>query len=248
MIQLFNAILYEPIFNLLIYFYNVVPAHDIGLAIIALTIVVKLILLPFSLQSVKSQKALQELQPKIEELKKKYTDSKEKLAQETMKLYKEQKVNPLSSCLPLLIQFPFLIAVYQAFRVGLTTNNFSMLYPFVENPGQINHLAFGFLNMSAPNAVLAVRSGLAQYVQTKMMTTKKQPVKTDGAKDENMLASMNKSMLYFMPIMTIVIGMSLPAGLTFYWFLTTVFTSVQQFFMFKKDKIAGIEIIPPTMK
>ena len=248
MIQLFNTILYQPIFNLLIYFYNVVPGHDIGLAIIALTIIVKLVLLPFSLQSVKSQKALQELQPKIEELKKKYADSKEKLAQETMKLYKEQKVNPLSSCLPLLIQFPFLIAVYQAFRVGLTTNNFSLLYPFIENPGQINHLAFGFLNMSIPNAVLAVLSGLAQYVQTKMMTTKKQPVKTGGAKDENMLASMNKSMLYFMPIMTIVIGMSLPAGLTFYWFLTTVFTSVQQLFMFKKDKIAEMEIIPPTIK
>ena len=190
MIQLFNTILYQPIFNLLIYFYNVVPGHDIGLAIIALTIIVKLVLLPFSLQSVKSQKALQELQPKIEELKKKYADSKEKLAQETMKLY----------------------------------------------------------NMSIPNAVLAVLSGLAQYVQTKMMTTKKQPVKTGGAKDENMLASMNKSMLYFMPIMTIVIGMSLPAGLTFYWFLTTVFTSVQQLFMFKKDKIAEMEIIPPTIK
>ncbi|MEK7159608.1 MAG: YidC/Oxa1 family membrane protein insertase [Patescibacteria group bacterium] len=222
------------------------PGHDIGLAIIALTIIVKLVLLPFSLQSVKSQKALQELQPKIEELKLKYADSKEKLAQETMKLYKEQKVNPLSSCLPLLIQFPFLIAVYQAFRVGLTTDNFSLLYTFVANPGQINHLAFGFLDMAKPNIVLAILSGLAQYVQTQMMTTKKQPMKKDGAKDESMLANMNKSMLYFMPIMTIIIGMQLPAGLTFYWFLTTVLTSVQQFFMFKKDKISGVEIIPPA--
>lgn len=244
MIELFNTILYQPIFNLLIYFYNVVPGHDIGLAIILLTVLVKLVLLPFSLQSVRSQKALQELQPKIEELKKKYADSKEKLAQETMKLYKEQKVNPLSSCLPLLVQFPFLIAVYQAFRVGLTTTNFSLLYSFVNNPGQINHVAFGFLNMAAPSIALSILSGIAQYVQTKMLTTKKQPLKTSVARDENMLASMNKSMLYFMPVMTIIIGMQLPAGLTFYWFLTTVLTVVQQLFMFKKT--AEVEIIPPT--
>ena len=107
MIQLFNTILYEPIYNLLIYFYNIVPGNDIGLAIICLTVLIKLVLMPLSLQAVRSQKTLQDLQPKMDALKKQYKDSKEKLAAETMKLYKEQKVNPLSSCLPLLIQFPF---------------------------------------------------------------------------------------------------------------------------------------------
>jgi len=151
-----------------------------------------------------------------------------------MRLYREQKVNPLSSCLPILIQFPFLIAVYQAFRIGLTTNDFSVLYPFVANPGAINHLAFGFVNMSAPNIALAVLAGVAQFFQTKMMPMAAPKVQTPGAKDENMLASMNKSMTYFMPVMTVLIGMQLPGGLAFYWFLTTLLTIVQQKLMFKK--------------
>ncbi|MBI5077147.1 membrane protein insertase YidC [Candidatus Falkowbacteria bacterium] len=242
MVELYNTILYQPIFNLLIYFYNVIPGNDIGMAIIILTILIKLVLLPFGIQAIKSQKIMQELQPKLEALKKQYKDQKDKLASETMRLYREQKVNPLSSCLPLLIQFPFLIAVYQAFRVGLTTNNFDILYPFIANPGAINHLAFGFVNMAAPNIALAILAGAAQYFQTKMFPTAKPAVQTPGAKDENMLASMNKSMLYFMPIMTIIIGMQLPAGLTFYWFLTTLLTIVQQKIMFLKRKDTEINL------
>ena len=245
MVGIFNTFLYEPIYNLLIFFYNVVPGNDIGLAIIAITIVVKLVLLPLSLSAVRSQKSLQELQPKMDALKKKHKNEKEKLAAETMKLYKEQKVNPLSSCLPLLVQFPFLIAVYQAFRVGLTSENFDLLYSFVANPGHINPMAFGFIDMAVPSIALAILAGAAQYVQTQMLSAKKQP-KVKGAKDESMMANMNKSMMYFMPFMTVLIGMSLPGGLTFYWFLTTVFTSLQQKVMFRKTKSPEHpEIIPP---
>ena len=211
-----------------------------------MTIIIKLVLLPLSLSAVKSQKSLQEIQPKMDQLKKQYKDDKEKLASETMKLYKEQKVNPLSSCLPLLIQFPFLIAVYRAFRHGLNSENFDILYKFVANPEHLNPVAFGFINMAVPSIALAILAGLAQYIQTQMLTSKKAPASAkSGAKDENIMATMNKSMQYFMPFMTILIGLQLPAGLTFYWFLTTVFTSLQQLFMFKKKKESGIEIIPP---
>ena len=246
MVQLFNTLLYHPLYNILIWFYNVIPGHDIGLAILAVTILVKLILLPFSFQAVRSQKAMQELQPKLEALKNTFKGEKEKLAAETMKLYKENKVNPLSSCLPLLIQFPFLIAVYQAFRVGVTGEHLELLYPFVANPGQVNAIAFGFINMAAPNIWLAVLSGIAQYLQTRMLPIKSPAVKTPGAKDESMLANMNKSMQYFMPFMTVLIGMQLPAGLTFYWFITTALTVVQQKFMFRKKEVPAVEIIPPA--
>lgn len=250
MVQLFNTILYQPLYNILIWFYNVIPGHDIGLAILLVTILVKLILLPFSFQSVRSQKAMQELQPKLEALKNKFKGEKEKLAAETMKLYREHKVNPLSSCLPLLIQFPFLIAVYQAFRVGVTNTHFELLYPFVANPGSINAMAFGFLNMAAPSIWLAVLSGLAQYWQTRMLPTAKPKIDSKWAKDEGMMASMNKSMQYFMPFMTIIIGMQLPAGLTFYWFITTILTVAQQKLMFRKKKelTPAVEVIPPAEK
>lgn len=235
MAQLFNLILYQPIFNALVFLYNIVPGHDIGIAIILLTIVIKLVLYPFSIQAIKSQKALQELQPKLEELKRKYKGQKERLAQEMMLLYKREKVNPLSSCLPLLIQLPFLIAVFQVFRTGLNDESLNLLYPFIENPGHLNSITFGIIDLAKVSIPLAILTGAAQFVQTKMLSTKKVP-KVPGSKDEGIMTAMNKQMLYFMPLLTVFIGTSLPAGLMFYWLVTTILTIIQQYFMFKKPK------------
>jgi YidC/Oxa1 family membrane protein insertase len=237
LITLYNTIFYQPIFNLLVWFYNILPGHDIGLAIILITVVIKLILYPLSLKSIKSQKALQDLQPQLAALKEKHKDNQQDLAKATMELYKQQKISPFSSCLPLLIQFPFLIAVYQVFRQGLTNKqNLAILYSFVQNPGLINPVSFGVLDLSKPNWVLAVLAGLSQYWVSKMLITKKQP-NVPTAKDEGMTAIMNKQMVYFMPAITVFIGLSLPGGLTLYWFITTVLTGVQQIYMFRhKEK------------
>ena len=153
-----------------------------------------------------------------------------------MALYKEHKVNPFSSCLPLLIQLPFLIAVFRVFRVGFSDSTLSLIYPFIANPGHINQQAFGFIDLSTRNIPLAVLAGAAQFWQTKMMMTKKAPANTDGAKDENMMAMMNKQMMYMMPALTVFIGITLPGGLTFYWFLTTLFTVFQQHYLFNKKE------------
>src|SRR3989339_1157759 len=131
MLAFHHTVLYQPLFNALIFFYNIIPGHSMALAITLLTVLIRVALWPLSAFSLKSQKALQDLQPKIDELKKQYKDDKAELAKATMALYKSQKVNPASSCLPLLIQLPLLIAVYQVFRSGLTTTNFSELYSFV---------------------------------------------------------------------------------------------------------------------
>lgn len=237
MIEFYNTILYQPIFNALVFLYDILPGNDVGLAIILLTVAIKLILFPLSLQSIKSQKALQELQPKIEELKKQYKDRKEEMAKATMELYKKEKVNPFSSCLPLLIQFPFLIAVYQVFRSGLNSQNFDILYSFVNNPGSINSLSVGFIDLAVPSLGLAVLAGLSQFVQTKMLMAKRPPAalrKKEGAKDEDMSAVMNKQMTYFMPLITVFIGASLPGGLTLYWLVTTLLTIAQQHIFVKK--------------
>lgn len=175
MIQLYTVILYQPLLNLLVFLYNMVPGHDLGVAIILLTILIKAVLYPLSRQSIHSQKALQDLQPKIEALKKQYKDEKEKLAKEMMTLYKNEKVNPLSSCLPLIIQLPFLIAVYQVFRTGLNSASLSLLYPFIANPGHLNLISLGLLDLAKSNVILAVLTGAAQFWQTKMLTTKRPP-------------------------------------------------------------------------
>lgn len=235
MIQIYNAIIYQPLFNLLVWLYNVIPGHDIGIAIILLTIAVKIILYPLSLQSIRSQKALQTLQPKLDALKKQHTDNKEALARATMELYKQEKVNPLSSCLPLLVQLPVFIALYQVLQRGLSTSDFSMLYSFISNPGLLNPISLGMLDLSKPSIVLAVLAGAAQFWQAKMLVTKPQP-KVEGAKDESVTAVMNKQMLYIMPAMTVFIGWRFPAGLALYWLVTTALTAVQQLWMFRNKK------------
>ncbi|MCU0678843.1 MAG: YidC/Oxa1 family membrane protein insertase [Planctomycetes bacterium] len=232
---MFQTFFYQPILNLVVYLYNIVPGHDLGVAIILLTIIIKIVLLPLSKKSIKSQKSLQDLQPKIEELKKKYANKKEELGKAMMALYKENKVNPFSSCLPLLIQLPFLIAVFQVFRDGLSDGALNLVYPFIARPESINHIAFGFLDLAKPNAVLAVLAGAAQFWQSKMMMSKRPTVKAPGAKDEDMMAMMNKQMLYFMPAITVFISLSFPAGLALYWFVTTLLTALQQIYLFKKQ-------------
>lgn len=235
---LFTLICYQPLLNVFIFVYGFLPYKDIGIAIIILTILIKLILYPFSRSTIKAQKAMNELQPKINELKEKYSNDKEKQALEMMNLYKENKINPLSSCLPLIIQLPFLIAIYQVFNTGLRNGSLDLLYPFVKNilnNSSINTIAFGFIDMSQPLWVFAILAGLAQFWQAKMMLNKRPEVKNKDSADEDMTAIMSKQMMFMMPIMTVFIGWTLPSGLVFYWFLLTILTALQQLFMIKKQ-------------
>lgn len=233
MIQIYNILIYQPLFNLLVFFYNTISFQDIGIAIILITIFIKIILYPLSVKSIKAQKALQDIQPKVDALKAKHKGNQEAMGRELMALYKNEKISPASSCLPLLIQLPFLIAVYNVFRNGFKPESLNLLYTFIHNPGQINSIAFGFLDFSQKNIMLAFLSAAAQYWASSMLITKRQP-SVSGAKDENLTSALNKQTLYFMPAFTFLIGISLPSGLTFYWFFSTILTALQQLYVFKK--------------
>ncbi len=243
MVHILTVIFYQPLLNLLIFLYNVIPGHDMGLAIIAITVIIKLVLYPLSIQSLRAQKAMTDLQPKISEIKKQYKDQKEEQAKQLMNLYKQEKINPLSSCLSLLIQLPFLFAIYQVFRTGLSNGSLALLYSFVYHPATINTIAFGFLNLAKPQFVLALLAGAAQFWQGKMLFAKRPKIKTADSKDEDMTAIMNKQMTYMMPIVTVVIGMSLPSGLTLYWLIFTLGTVAQQLIAFRHKKKPEVEVV-----
>jgi YidC/Oxa1 family membrane protein insertase len=236
---IFNTTLYQPIFNIFVLLYNFIPGHDVGVVILVITVLVRLALYPLTGSSIKSQRALQELQPKMAAIKKQFADDKQKQTQAIMELYKTNKVNPITSCLPMLIQLPILIALYMVLQDGLNSKNLTdSLYTFVTNPGAINQISLRVFNMANPNYVLAILAGAAQYWQAKTLSRKNPPKEAgDGSKDEAMMSMMNKQMLYFMPVMTIIIGLRLPAGLTLYWFFSTVFMAIQQIWQFKKSKI-----------
>ncbi len=241
MFSIFHTVLYQPIFNLFVFLYNILPGHDVGLVILAITILVRLAVYPLTSASIKSQRALQDLQPKLAAIKQQYADDKQKQTVAIMEMYKNNKVNPLASCLPMLIQLPILIALYAVLRDGLNSKNLAdSLYSFISNPGTINQISLGFLNMAKPNYVLAILAGLAQYFQAKTLSTKNPPLQAgEGSKDEAMMSMMNKQMLYFMPVMTVVIGFNLPGGLTLYWFFSTLLMVLQQLWISKNFKSKG---------
>jgi len=240
LINVFNVVLYQPLFNALILLYKYLPGHDFGIAVIILTIVIRLILYPLMVQSIKSQKVLSELQPKIQEIQQKYKNDREKQTKEMMSLYQKEKINPFSSFSLLLIQFPILIAIYQVFWKGLRPETMANLYSFVSNPGPINPTFLGIVNLSKTSLVLAVLAGIAQFFQSKMMTPS--PAKASEGKPHQkggpeFSSMMQKQMLYFFPVFTVFILLKLPAAIGLYWIITSLFSMLQQHLVFKKEYV-----------
>jgi len=236
--DIFFAIFYQPLYNLLVWFYDAWPGAGIGLAIVAVTVVIKGLLFPLTFKTLKSQKDMQEIQPIIKEIREKYKDDKETMSKELMAVYKENNVNPFASCLPLLVQLPIFIALFQVLQKGLGEVDPTILYGFVHNPGVIESVSFG-IDLAVGSIPLAVAAAIAQYYQVKY-TVQTRPApdvrKQSGAMDEDMAASMNKMMIYMMPAMTLLFGStSLPGGIMLYWLVTT-FLTIILYKIFLSDK------------
>ncbi|MBT3704488.1 YidC/Oxa1 family membrane protein insertase [Candidatus Peregrinibacteria bacterium] len=229
--QLWNGLFYRPIYNALIFFIHVLPGNSLGLAIILLTILIRTILLAPSQKAMKAQRRMQEVQPMIEKIKEKYKGDQQRISQETMTLWKTQKVNPMGSCLPLLLQFPVLIALFWVVKGGLNPDNSYLLYTTYENFSLLNiDTAFLGLDLLKPNVyVLPVIIGLLQFGQMKLSMHKKG--KKTAAKKE--MAMANNMMMYAMPVMIAVFTASLPAGVGVYWGTSTLYGIIQQVFVNK---------------
>lgn len=224
---------YQPIYNTLIFLSTFTPGKSLGVGIILLTLIIRLLLLVPSQHALQSQRRMQLLQPKIEALKKKYADNQQKLAQEMTAMWKENKVNPFGSCLPLIVQFPVLIGLYNAVLDGLNPDNMHILYAPLQNVdlAQVNTMLFGVLDLTTKNLyVLPLLIGGLQFIQIKLSllrTKKKQEGKQDTKLPDEVKA-MNTTMLYFMPAMIAFFTASVPAGVGLYWGISTLFGIFQQ--------------------
>lgn len=239
MITLFHTIIYQPLYNTLVFLYNIVPGKDFGISIILITIILRIILVPLYKKQIESQQKMQKLQPKIKELQEKTKGNKEQQTKQMMELYKEHKTNPFSGCLPLIVQLVFLIAIYQVLIKisgnGLTIDT-SELYSFVKNPGQINQFFIHLVDLTKPSIVFAVLAAIAQYFQTKMlMKQQPQTEKKEDSGKPDIAQMMSKQMLYLGPLMTLFIGIKFPAGLSLYWLVGTLFMLIQQIIIEKKS-------------
>lgn len=240
----FFTVFYQPVYNLLVLLSTLLPGNDLGFAIIGLTLIIKGALFPLTYKTMKAQREMQALQPKINEIKATYKDDKEKMSQELMKVYKDHKVNPFGSCLPLLIQIPIFLGIFRVLQGDLTSIHAETLYGFVASPEAFNIMMFGVVDLTKifiPFAVLA--AGLQYWQVRSSLPAKpaKEVSKTPGALDEDVAANMQRMMLYFIPGITLLVGSTtLPAGVMVYWIMTTVVTvALNKIFLPKKAGETG---------
>ncbi len=229
--------LYRPILNLLVFLTITIPGKSLGLGIILVTLIIRLILLVPSQRSIQSQKKLQGVQPKLEEIKKKYAGNQERIAQETMEIWKREKVNPFGSCLPLIPQTFVLIALYYVIRNGLNPDNAYLLYGTLKNVDftVIKTNFLGMLELTKINAIfLPLAIGFLQYFQMKMTMAKKSAAAAGEKGSEMQMA--NSMMVYFMPVMIAIFTASVPAGVGLYWGVSTVFGIGQQLYANAQEK------------
>lgn len=222
-----KPIIYTPLLNILVFIYFYIP--DLGVAIILLTILIRLLMLPSFHKSLKQQKVMQALQPKINEIREKFKSDKQAEMAAMMELYKEHEVSPFGSCSTLLIQLPILIALSTLFSRTGSDALLHDLYSFVPRPDNVDTYFLGFIDLAAKNSyVLVGIAAILQYVQAKLSLPKHKP--TDAMQN-----TMQNSMLYFFPIMLFVSILALPAGLALYIIITTLFSIAQQYYILRQE-------------
>ncbi len=204
-----------------------------GIAIVVLTILIRIILLPLFYKSAKDQAIMQRLMPRIKEIQKNHKDDKEKQSKAIMEIYREHKVNPFSGFFMLLVQLPILIALYQVFLKEITVESLNNgLYSFIFNPEIINHQFLGLVDLSQRNLIIVVLASLAQYFQGKLSLLKKDK----SAKDLSPAEAMGRQMVFIAPVLTFVFlySFGLPSAVGLYWLTTSIFSVIQQIVINKR--------------
>ncbi|MBP9802720.1 MAG: membrane protein insertase YidC [Candidatus Pacebacteria bacterium] len=239
LLNLWNTFLYEPFLNLLALLVSVVPFHDLGIAVILLTILVKFILFPLSQKSLKGQAKVREMQPELEKIKNS-GKTKEEQARLTFELYKKYNTNPFSGCLLILIQIPIIFALYYVFYKGLNFNP-EVLYSFIPKPDYLNTIFLGLIDISQKSLVLAIIAGLSQFFVASFMPKPKKSENKDPNKmpsfAESLSESMHVQMKYVFPFVVAFIAYSISGAIALYWATSNIFGGLQQMYINKKSKL-----------
>ncbi len=236
-----RTVFYQPLYNALIFFANL-TGSSFGWGVVLLTLAIRLVLIvPFQ-RSLRAQRKMQTIQPELDQIKKQYANNQQMQASETMALFKKHKVNPLGSCLPILIQMPFLLAVFWIVQSGLGAQNYVLLYDSListdlgalgTNFYGLDLLGVAFSTPTVSLIALPLAIGILQFFQMRlaMARTAKQQA-TTPANSENLMAdamkNMTKLMQYFLPVMIIFFAANMPAAVGLYWGTSTLFGLGQQ--------------------
>lgn len=240
---MFQTIFVEPLHNILVLLVDIVPGGDVGIAIILLTILVKLVLAPLHAKAIRGQFEIKQLQPKIDAIKKQFPDKQEQAAK-TFELYKKHKISPLAGCLPILIQLPIILALYRLFLVNFSADAHP-LYSFVASPDVFSTNFLGILELTKRSLGLSIFAGLTQFIQAKFSAARMTPPPgSDNSMQANMSRMMGKQMQYILPIFIAFVSYQISAAIALYWSVNNIFTTIQEIIIHRKLEKHPIEDEP----
>ena len=232
----FSATFYIPLYNGLVFIINHTPGADLGVAVIVFTCIVKFILIPLSKSSVVTQLKMKALEPELNKIKEQTANNKEEQAKKMLEFYKQNKLNPFSGILLLLIQLPIILSLANIFyRSGLPHIDPSLLYGFIPDPKTVNTLFLGFLDITKKNIWLSVVVGITQFVQIRYSVPAYKSSGKSG-KQEDFAKSMNVQMRYTMPAIVFLISFSLTSAISLYWITSNIFAIAQEVYFRKTIK------------
>ncbi len=235
MTYIWHTFFFDPIYNSLIFFIDVVRGGDVGVAIICTVVLVKTIILPLSLKAARTQLVMRDIEPKLTEIKEKYKDQRETQALKTMELFREAKINPLTSILLLFIQIPIIIAlyfsVYSGGGVKLPEINVAILYSFIPTPETVSMIFLGFMDITAKSLPLAFIAGLTQFIHTHLSLPPQKPrdPKAEPNFKDDFARSMHIQMKYVMPILIFVVAYTISAAIALYFTVSNLMAIAQEY-------------------
>lgn len=220
----YTEFFWRPLFNVLVWLYTVLPGHDLGVAVIVLTLLIRVALFPVLHKSQKTQKELARIQPELKRIQEQFKHNREQQTKAIMELYARERVSPFSGCLTLLIQLPILIALFSVFQKGLDAAGFVYLYSFISRPEIVNNISFGILDLAHPSIFLGVFAAISQYYQIQISSSSLPPQsgQTDFAR------AMQTQTKYIIPLVILFSSFQFPSVLTLYWTAFNIFGIVQE--------------------
>ena len=236
---IWHTFFFDPIYNSLVFFIDVIPGGDVGLAIIATVLLVKTILFPLSIKAVKTQKLIKEIEPKLKEIKEKHKDDRQQQAQAMMEVYREAGMNPLASLALVFIQLPIIIAlyfsVYSGGGIALPDINLEILYSFVSEPVAITMNFLGLIDITERSFWLALGAGVTQFIHVNLTMPTPPSREKDAAPNlkEDFMRNMHLQMKYVMPVLIGLIAYYISAAIALYFLVSNLVTIGQEYFVRK---------------
>jgi len=226
--SIFHLIFYQPLYNALVFLVGIIPSHDVGIAVIILTIITRAIIFPLSHRAILTQRKMRNVEPEMKQIKEKFKKDKQEQTKQTMALYKAHGISPFSGFLMLLIQLPILIALYKLFSSGIKFSG-GDLYSFISLPAEIQTVFLGLVDIFKSNYILAALAGITQFFQMYIAMPKiAKPDTSSNSFQDQLSRSMAVQSRYIMPIFIFFIALRFSSGIALYWTAMNVFAIVHE--------------------